>query len=324
MSSSHPALLSSNRVFGRSEDVNGTAPLPHGSLVALVTPMFPDGGIDIGRFCTLIDWHIAEGTNGIVVMGSTGESATVSTDEHVELIRIAIDHAQGRVPVIAGAGANSTDEAIELTAHARRAGAAACLSVVPYYNKPTQEGLYRHFRSIAETVDIPLILYDVPSRTIVGMDIDTIARLSQIPGIVGLKDATGDIGRAALVFNAVDSDFSVYSGDDASAAALMLLGAHGNISVTANVAPRLMAQLCDAARNGDVGIVRDLNRRMSWLSRALFLESNPIPVKWALAQMGMIEAGCRLPLTALSARHHDAVRQALLNAGVGISGLIPN
>jgi 4-hydroxy-tetrahydrodipicolinate synthase len=317
MSSSTPALLSANRVSSRIR------PLLRGSFVALVTPMFADGGIDIERYRALIDWHITEGTDGFVIMGSSGESATVSPDEHVELIRIAIDHVQGRAPVIAGAGANSTDEAIELTAHARRVGATACLSVVPYYNKPTQEGLYRHFRSIAETVDIPLILYDVPSRTVVGMEIDTIARLSRIPGIIGLKDATGDIGRAALLFNAVAQDFSIYSGDDASAAALMLLGAHGNISVTANVAPRLMAQLCEAARKGDVRVVRELNRRLSWLNRDLFLESNPIPVKWALAQMGMIEDACRLPLTALSEQHHGAVRQALLNAGVGIAGLIP-
>jgi 4-hydroxy-tetrahydrodipicolinate synthase len=292
-----------------------------GSLVAIVTPMHEDGRLDMGRFKSLIDFHIAEGTDGIVVVGTTGESPTVDFDEHKELIRVAVEHAKGRIPVIAGTGANSTAEAIELTASAKKAGAAACLSVVPYYNKPTQEGLYRHFRAIAEAVDIPVILYNVPGRTVADLGNDTTVRLAQVPNIVGIKDATGSMERAADLLGRIPAGFAVYSGDDASALALMLLGGHGVISVTANVAPRLMHEMCAAALAGDLVKAREANQRLMGLHTKLFVEANPIPVKWALAQMGRIEAGLRLPMTPLSEKLHDTVRDALAEAGIAIPGL---
>jgi 4-hydroxy-tetrahydrodipicolinate synthase len=282
-----------------------------GSMVALVTPMQPDGSLDYPAYRSLIDWHIAEGTNALVVVGTTGESPTVSMDEHAELIRVAVEHAAGRIPVIAGVGANSTDEAIHLTRHAKEVGAQAGLSVVPYYNKPSQEGLYQHFRAVAEAVDLPIVLYNVPGRTAADISNETVLRLAQISNIIGIKDATGDIARGALLLREAPADFEVYSGDDPTAAALILLGARGNISVTANVAPRLMRDLCAAASAGDVAKVRELNAYLARLNKALFIEANPIPVKWALAQMGRMELGYRLPLVTLSAQYHDTVRRAL-------------
>jgi len=287
-----------------------------GSLVALVTPMQPDGSLDRDAYRALIDWHVDEGTDALVVVGTTGESPTVSMDEHAELIKIAVEHAAGRVPVIAGVGANSTDEAIHLARHAQAVGADAGLSVAPYYNKPTQEGLYRHFRAIQEAVDLPTVLYNVPGRTVADIALETTLRLAQIPGIIGIKDATGDIARGALLLREAPSDFQVFSGDDPTAAALILLGARGNISVTANVAPRLMHELCAAARDGDVPRVRELNARLARLNKALFVEANPIPVKWALAQMGRMTLGYRLPMVELSSAHHDTVRTALAEVGL--------
>jgi 4-hydroxy-tetrahydrodipicolinate synthase len=292
-----------------------------GSLVAIVTPMQADGRLDMARFRELIDWHVAEGTDGIVVVGTTGESPTVDFDEHKELIRVAVDHAKGRIPVIAGTGGNSTAEAIELTESARKAGATACLSVVPYYNKPTQEGLYQHFRKVAETVGLPMILYNVPGRTVADLQNDTVMRLAQVPGVIGIKDATANIERGTDLVKRAPRGFAVYSGEDATALALILLGGQGVISVTANVAPRLMHEMCAAALVGDVKKARDINLRLLGLHQKLFVEANPIPVKWALAQMGRIEAGLRLPLTPLAERYHDAVRGALAEAGIVLPGL---
>ena len=287
-----------------------------GSLVAIVTPMHEDGRLDLGAFRKLIDWHVAEGTDGIVVVGTTGESPTVDFDEHKELIRIAVQHSRGRIPIIAGTGGNSTAEAIELTESAKKAGATACLSVVPYYNKPTQEGLYRHFRKIAETVDLPMILYNVPGRTVADLQNDTVLRLAQVPGIIGIKDATGDIGRGAMLVRDVPAGFQVFSGDDATAAALILLGGRGNISVTANVAPRLMHEMCMAALSGNAALTRQLNARLATLNKVLFVESNPIPVKWAVAEMGLSKLGYRLPLTSLHEQHHALVRNSLKEVGL--------
>jgi 4-hydroxy-tetrahydrodipicolinate synthase len=291
-----------------------------GSLVALVTPMLEDGRLDIVRFKALIDWHIAEGTDGIVVVGTTGESPTVNFAEHKELIHVAVGHVGGRVPVIAGTGANSTAEAIELTESAKHAGAAACLSVVPYYNKPTQEGLYRHFRTIAEAVDIPIVLYNVPGRTAADLGNDTVLRLAQVPNIVGLKDATANIERGVDLIKRAPKEFAVYSGDDATALALILLGGRGVISVTANVAPRLMHEMCAAALAGDVQRARDINLKLASLHRDLFIEANPIPVKWAVRELGHIERGIRLPLTELAPQHHERVREAMREAGILATG----
>jgi 4-hydroxy-tetrahydrodipicolinate synthase len=287
-----------------------------GSLVAIVTPMHEDGRLDLGRFRTLIDWHVSEGTDGIVVVGTTGESPTVDFDEHKELIRIAVEHAKGRIPVIAGTGGNSTAEAIELTESAKKNGATACLSVVPYYNKPTQEGMYRHFRKVAEAVDIPVLLYNVPGRTVADLQNDTTLRLAQVPGIIGIKDATASIERGTDLIRRAPRGFAIYSGEDSTALAMMLLGGQGVISVTANVAPRLMHEMCARALAGDVKTSRDLNLRLLPLHQRLFVEANPIPVKWALAQMGLIEGGLRLPMTPLSERFHETVREALAEAGI--------
>ncbi len=289
-----------------------------GSIVAIVTPMRDDGALDFERFKNLIDFHVREGTDGIVVVGTSGESPTVDFDEHCELIKMAVNHSAGRIPIIAGTGANSTSEAIELTAFAKKAGADASLSVVPYYNKPTQEGLYRHFRAIAEAVDIPIILYNVPGRTVADMANDTVLRLAQIPNIVGIKDATGNMERGSDLIRRAPREFAIYSGDDATALALMLLGGHGDISVTANVAPRLMHEMCAAALAGDIPRARELNNRLLGLHRNLFLEANPIPVKWAVQQLGLIEGGIRLPLTPLSTEYHEPVRQAMRQAGIGV------
>jgi 4-hydroxy-tetrahydrodipicolinate synthase len=289
-----------------------------GSIVAIVTPMRDDGSLDYPRLKSLVDFHVAEGTNGIVVVGTTGESPTVDVAEHCELIRATVEYAAGRIPVIAGTGGNSTSEAIELTAHAKKVGAAASLNVVPYYNKPTQEGLYRHFKTIAEAVDLPMILYNVPGRTVADMSNDTTLRLAQVPGIVGIKDATGNLERGADLVNRAPPGFALYSGDDASALAFILLGGHGTISVTANVAPRLMHEMCAAALAGDVVRARGINARLLGLHRNLFVEANPIPVKWAVCRMGLIEAGIRLPLTPLSAEYHERVLQAMREAGVAV------
>lgn len=282
-----------------------------GSLVALVTPMYPNGRLDLDAFRKLIDWHVEEGTDGIVVAGTTGESPTISPEEHGELIRLAVEHAAGRLPIIAGTGANSTAEAIELTEFARHVGASASLSVVPYYNKPSQEGLYRHYCKIAETVDMPLILYNVPGRTVADLEHQTVLRLAQVPGVVGIKDATGNIARGLMLLRDLPHSFSVYSGDDATAATLILAGARGNISVTANVLPGMMKALCDAALRGDIQQTRELDDLLAPINRALFIESNPIPVKWVLAQLGRIYEAYRLPLTELNQRFHTDVRLAM-------------
>jgi len=287
-----------------------------GSIVAIVTPMHEDGSLDFPRFRALIDFHIREGTDGIVVVGTTGESPTVDVDEHCELIRLAVEHSAGRLPIIAGTGANSTDEAIDLTKFAKQVGATCHLSVVPYYNKPTQDGLYRHFRKIAESVDLPMILYNVPGRTVADLGNDVTLRLAQLPNIVGIKDATGSMERGSDLARCAPKDFAIYSGDDACGLALMLLGGHGVISVTANVAPRLMHDMCAAALAGEVERARAINSRLLPLHRNLFLEANPIPVKWACARMGLIEDGIRLPMTPLAPGYHERVRMAMREAGI--------
>ncbi len=287
-----------------------------GSLVAIVTPMLEDGSLDLVRFKSLIDWHIVEGTQGIVVVGTTGESPTVDFDEHKELIRIAVAHAAGRVPIIAGTGANSTAEAIELSESAKRSGAQLSLSVVPYYNKPTQEGMYRHFRAIAEAVDLPLILYNVPGRTVADLQNDTVLRLAQVSNIVGIKDATGSMERCSDLLRRAPKEFAIYSGEDVAGLPLILMGGHGVISVTANVAPRLMQEMCAAALAGDLPRARAANNRLLALHTKLFVEGNPIPVKWVLAQMGMIEPSLRLPLAPLSAHFHEVLRDAMQQAGI--------
>ena len=289
-----------------------------GSLVAIVTPMQQGGALDLDALHRLIDFHVANGTAGIVIVGTTGESPTVDVDEHCRLIQTTIEHAAGRIPVIAGTGGNSTTEAIALTRFAKRAGAYGCLSVVPYYNKPTQEGLYRHFRAIAEAVDVPLYLYNVPSRTVADLGNDTILRLAEIPNVVGLKDATSDLPRLVDLINRLPEgrrDFALYSGNDDTALAFMLEGGHGVVSVTANVAPRQVADVCRAALAGDVATARRLNAKLATLHASLFVEANPIPVKWALSELGWIHNELRLPLTPLSPRFHDVVRRALRAAG---------
>jgi len=290
-----------------------------GSLVAIATPMQQDGALDLPALRKLIDFHIAEGTDGIVVVGTTGESPTVDVDEHCLLIKTAVEHAAGRIPIVAGTGANATREAIALAKFAKEAGVAAHLSVVPYYNKPTQEGLYRHFRTIAESVALPLIVYNVPGRTVADLATETTLRLAEVPNIVGIKDATADIGRGsellAALADAGKRDFVVLSGDDLTGLALMLMGGHGVISVTANVAPKLMAQMCKAALAGDAATARSINNRLLPLHRKLFVEANPIPTKWALAEMGLIHNALRLPLVPLSSQYHETVRAALRAAG---------
>lgn len=287
-----------------------------GSMVALVTPMDAQGRLDWDSLSKLVDFHLQEGTNAIVAVGTTGESATLDVHEHIEVIRRVVDQVAGRIPVIAGTGANSTREAIELTNNAKSAGADACLLVTPYYNKPTQEGLYQHFKAVAEAVDIPQILYNVPGRTACDMLADTVVRLSTIPNIIGIKEATGDIERAKDILARVSSDFLVYSGDDATAIDLMLAGGKGNISVTANVAPRAVSELCAAAMRGDVEAARAINEKLMPLNKNLFIESNPIPVKWALHEMGLMPDGIRLPLTWLSQACHEPLRQAMRQSGV--------
>jgi len=290
-----------------------------GSLVAIATPMEEGGALDLPALRKLIDFHIANGTAGIVVVGTTGESPTVDAEEHCLLIKTAVDHAAGRIPVMAGTGANSTAEAIFFAEYAADVGANYHLSVVPYYNKPTQEGMYRHFRAVAECTPLPMVLYNVPGRTGADLSTETTLRLADVPGIVGIKDATADVGRGSELIKALalagHRDFAVYSGEDITALPLILMGGHGVISVTANVAPKLMAQMCAAAIKGDVVTARERNNRLLGLHRKLFIESNPIPTKWALAEMGMIQNELRLPLVPLSPQYHEAVRAALREAG---------
>lgn len=286
-----------------------------GSMVALVTPMRADGSIDIPALRRLIDFHLENGTSAIIAVGTTGESATVTVEEHCEIIRESVKHVRGRVPVIAGTGANSTAEAIELTRYAREARADAALLVTPYYNKPTQEGLYLHYKAIAEAVPMPQILYNVPGRTACDLLPETVARLAPVNNIVGIKEATAQVDRARQIRQACGDAIEVYSGDDATALDLMLAGAKGVISVTANVAPRAMAELCAAALKGDERSARAVNDRLMDLHKRLFLESNPIPVKWAVKELGLIEGGIRLPLTPLSSQHHEPLREAMRKAG---------
>ena len=287
-----------------------------GSIVALVTPMHEDGSVDYDGLRSLIDWHIAEGTDCIGVVGTTGESPTVSVDEHCEIIRVSVEHAKGRVPIMAGTGGNSTREAIELSRFAKKVGADCTLSVVPYYNKPSQEGIYQHFKAIAEAADIPMVLYNVPGRTVADMQHDTVMRLAQVPGVIGIKEATGNIERAQWLIKQAPKGFSIYSGDDGTAVALMLLGGHGNVSVTANVAPKAMHELCMAAIAGQTRDAAALQMRLLPLHRSLFCESSPAPTKWAMQRLGLIGGGLRLPITPLTAAGQAQVEQALRDAGL--------
>ncbi len=285
-----------------------------GSLVAIVTPMFDDGSLDLDALRALIDFHVNAGTDGIVIVGTTGESPTVDVDEHCLLIQTTVEHVNGCIAVVAGTGANSTSEAIELTAKAKALGVDACLLVTPYYNKPSQEGLYQHFAAIAAAVDIPQILYNVPGRTSCDISNDTVLRLAGIRNIVGIKDATGGIERGTDLLLRVPKDFAIYSGDDATGIALMLLGSQGVISVTANVAPKLMHEMCVAAMAGNVKKACEINAKLFGLHQKLFIEANPIPVKWVLQQMGLIKTGIRLPMVNLSAQFHDVLRVAMRQA----------
>ena len=287
-----------------------------GSIVALITPMHPDGSVDYGALRRLIEWHIAEGTDCLGVVGTTGESPTVSVEEHCEIIRFCVQHAAGRVPVMAGAGANSTREAIELTRFSKSVGADCSLQVVPYYNRPSQDGIYQHFKAIAEAVDLPMVLYNVPSRTVADMQAETTLKLAEVPGIVAIKEASGDITRAAQLIKHAPKGFSIYSGDDGTAVALMLLGGHGNVSVTANVAPRLMHDMCMAAIEGQLQRAREIHLQLLPLHQQLFCEPSPAPTKWAAAQLGLCGSTVRLPITALTAAGQALVGQAMRDAGL--------
>lgn len=287
-----------------------------GSIVALVTPMQEDGSVDFDALRRLIDWHIEEGTDCIGVVGTTGESPTVSVEEHCEVIRVSVQHAAGRVPVMAGAGGNSTREAIELTRFSKSVGADCSLQVVPYYNKPSQEGIYQHFKAVAEAVDLPVVLYNVPGRTVADMLPETTLRLAQVPGVIGVKEATGNIERAAQLIKHAPKGFSIYSGDDGTAIALMLLGGHGNVSVTANVAPRLMHQMCMAAIEGRLQEAREIHMRLLSLHKQLFCEPSPAPTKWALAQLGRCRPEVRLPITPLTPAGQALVGAAMRDAGL--------
>lgn len=290
--------------------------LLQGSLVAIVTPMFEDGRLDLDALKSLIEFHIAQGSDGIVIVGTTGESPTVSVEEHCLLIKTAVETACGRIPIIAGTGANATQEAIELTQKAKALGADACLLVAPYYNKPTQEGLYQHFMAVANAVDIPQILYNVPGRTGCDLSNDTVIKLAQHTNIVGIKDATGGLERGTDLILRAPKEFVVLSGDDATAAALMLMGGKGVITVTGNVAPKLMHEMCMAAIAGDVALTRACNAKLFQLHQKLFIEANPIPVKWLLKEMGLIKAGLRLPMVSLSEQYHSVLRGAGATAGI--------
>ena len=287
-----------------------------GSIVAIVTPMFEDGGVDWKSLEKLVEWHIQQGTHSIVAVGTTGEASTLSMEEHIKVIQEVIRVANKRIPIIAGTGANSTREAIELTQAAKDVGADAALLVTPYYNKPTQEGLYQHYKAIAEAVEIPQILYNVPGRTGVDMQNETVIRLADVKNIVGIKDATGDIPRGKALINGLNGKIAVYSGDDATAWELILLGAKGNISVTANVAPKQMSEVCETALAGEQAKAQDLNQQIANLHNILFCESNPIPVKWALHEMGYMGTGIRLPLTPLAEQYREPLRNGLKVAGI--------
>lgn len=287
-----------------------------GSIVALVTPMQEDGSVDYAALRSLIDWHIAEGTDCIGVVGTTGESPTVSVEEHCEIIRVAVEHAAGRVPIMAGTGGNSTAEAINLSRFAKKVGADCTLSVVPYYNKPSQEGIYQHFKAIAEAVDIPMMLYNVPGRTVADMAPETSLRCASLPGVIGIKEATGNIERAAYLIKHAPAGFSIYSGDDGTAVALMLLGGHGNVSVTANVAPRAMHELCKAALAGNVREATRIHMQLLGLHKQLFCEPSPAPTKWALERLGRCKSALRLPITPLTAAGQASVAQAMSEAGL--------
>ena len=287
-----------------------------GSIVALVTPLLPNGQVDYPTLRKLIDWHIAQGTDCIGVVGTTGESPTVNVEEHCEIIRVAVEQSAGKVPIMAGCGANSTAEAIELARFAKKVGANCQLQVVPYYNKPTQEGQYLHFAAIAEAVDLPVILYNVPGRTVADMSHETVLRLTKVPGIVGIKEATGNIERAQWLIKETPTDFAVYSGDDPTAVALMLCGGQGNVSVTANVAPKLMHELCKAAMAGDVQSAMDIQFKLLTVHKHLFVEPNPIPVKWAMERMGLCGGTLRLPMTPLSEHLKPSIEAALRSAGL--------
>jgi len=287
-----------------------------GSIVALITPMHEDGSVDYDALRRLIDWHIDEGTDCIGVVGTTGESPTVSVEEHCEIIRVAVEQARGRVPIMAGTGGNSTREAIELSRYAKKVGADCTLSVVPYYNKPSQEGIYAHFKAIAEAVDVPMVLYNVPGRTVADMQPETTLRLAQVPGVIGIKEATGNIERACTLIKNAPKGFSIYSGDDPTAVALMLLGGHGNVSVTANVAPRAMHELCKAAIAGQAKEAAQIHLKLLPLHKNLFVESSPTPTKWALSRLGRCGATVRLPILPLTPAGQTAVEQALRESGL--------
>ncbi len=287
-----------------------------GSIVALITPMMDDGAVDYAALRRLIDWHIQEGTDCICVVGTTGESPTVTVQEHCEIIRVSVQQAAGRVPIMAGCGANSTKEAIALAEFAKSVGANCQLQVVPYYNRPTQEGLFQHFSAIARAVDLPMVLYNVPGRTVADMAHDTVLRLAKVPGIVGIKEATGNIERAQWLIKEAPEGFAIYSGDDPTAVALMLCGGHGNVSVTANIAPRLMHELCVAALAGNPRAAMDIQNRLLPLHKGLFVEANPIPVKWAAARMGLCSPAIRLPLTELSEPLRPALDKLLQSTGL--------
>jgi len=288
-----------------------------GSIVALVTPFHEDGSVDYPTLRKLVDWHVAQGSDCIGVVGTTGESPTVNVEEHCQIIQVAVEQAAGRIPVMAGCGANSTSEAIALAQYARQIGAHSQLQVVPYYNKPGQEGQYRHFRAIAQaTGELPIMLYNVPGRSVADLQHDTVLRLAQVDGIAGIKEATGNLERAQWLIAQAPKDFAIFSGDDATAIALMLLGGHGNVSVTANLAPRLMQQLCAAAMTGDLATARGIQQRLLPLHKALFCEANPIPVKWAAARLGLCGPTLRLPLTELEASNQPVLEAALQQAGL--------
>ncbi len=293
-----------------------TFSLIRGSIVALITPMLDDGAVDYAALRRLIDWHIQEGTDCICVVGTTGESPTVTVQEHCEIIRVSVQQAAGRVPIMAGCGANSTKEAIALAEFAKSVGANCQLQVVPYYNRPTQEGLFQHFSAIARAVDLPMVLYNVPGRTVADMAHDTVLRLAKVPGIVGIKEATGNIERAQWLIKEAPEGFAIYSGDDPTAVALMLCGGHGNVSVTANIAPRLMHELCVAALAGNPRAAMDIQNRLLPLHKGLFVEANPIPVKWAAARMGLCSPAIRLPLTELSEPLRPALDNLLQSTGL--------
>ena len=296
--------------------MNASQGLIRGSIVALVTPMLDDGSVDYPALLKLIDWHIAEGTDCIGVVGTTGESPTVSVDEHCEIIRVSVEQAAGRVPIMAGCGANSTREAVALARFAKKVGADCQLQVVPYYNKPTQEGQFQHFKAIAEADDLPVILYNVPGRSVADMAHDTVLRLAEVPGIVGIKEATGNIERAQWLIKEAPKNFAIYSGDDPTAVALMLCGGHGNVSVTANVAPRLMHELCMAALEGNAERAMEIQFKLLPLHKALFVESNPIPVKWAVSRMGHSKEALRLPLTQLTPVNREMLERVLTSTGL--------